>query len=291
MTEQEWLAGRFEEHRGHLRAVAYRMLGSTAEADDAVQEAWLRASRAGADGVENVGGWLTTIVARVALDALRSRTSRREEPIDALPIETLERRDTAADPEHDAVRADEVGGALLVVLDLLTPAERVAFVLHDMFAVPFEEIAPIIDRTPVAARQLASRARKRVQGASGAGADDPPRRRAIVDAFLAAAREGHFAGLMSLLDPNAVMRADAAAIQMGGPPEFVGATAIAERVSGGARVLRMALLDGEPGAVWMTGKEIRVAFAFSIAGGVIVGIDLISDPGRLAAMSVELLAG
>jgi RNA polymerase sigma-70 factor (ECF subfamily) len=237
VDERDWLAERFEENRPHLRAVAYRMLGSASEADDAVQESWLRLSRAGTDGVENLGGWLTTIVARVSLNMLRSRTLRREEPIDA-PVTGQQAAEPAGgtDPEHEAVLADSVGLALLVVLDTLPPAERLAFVLHDMFAVPFEEIAPIVERSPVATRQLASRARRRVQEAraqegraegvraQGAGSGGPDaerqpgeisRRREVVAAFLAASREGEFDALLTMLDPDIVLRADAAAAKMG----------------------------------------------------------------------------
>src|SRR6266699_475800 len=241
MNEHDWLAERFEENRPHLRAVAYRMLGSASEADDAVQEAWLRLSRAGADGVENLGGWLTTIVARVSLNMLRSRTLRREEPMDTPVtgqpvIGPATEPAGGTDPEHEAVLADSVGLALLVVLDTLTPAERLAFVLHDMFAVPFEEIAPIVERSPVATRQLASRARRRVQEArvqearvqkaraQETGSGDPDaerqpgeisRRRDVVAAFLAASREGEFDALLTMLDPGIVLRADAAAAKMG----------------------------------------------------------------------------
>src|SRR6266567_2292360 len=210
MSEHDWLAERFEENRPHLRAVAYRMLGSSAEADDAVQEAWLRLSRAGTSGVDNLGGWLTTIVARVSLNMLRSRTLRREEPIDAPATgQPVTPPPNGTDPEHEAVLADSVGLALLVVLDMLTPAERLAFVLHDVFKLPFEEIAPMVDRSPGAARQLASRARRRVKGATAAAPErDHRRQRAVVDAFFAAARAGDFDRLIAMLDPDVVLRAD-----------------------------------------------------------------------------------
>src|SRR5213079_2942567 len=217
MDEHDWLAERFEERRTHVRAVAYRMLGSLSEADDAVQEAWLRLSRSDTSGVENMGGWLTTVVARICLDMLRSRTSRREEPLEASVPEPITSREGGIDPEQEALLADSVGLALLVVLDTLDPAERLAFVLHDMFAVPFEEIAPIVGRSPVAARQLASRARRRVRGAEPK--PDLKRQRAVVDAFLAAARGGDFEGLLELLDPDVVSRADAAAAAMGADAE------------------------------------------------------------------------
>jgi len=287
MSEHDWLAERFEENRPHLRAVAYRMLGSSAEADDAVQEAWLRLSRAGTGGVENLGGWLTTIVARVALNMLRSRTLRREEPMDPPTSGQPVTPPNGADPEHEAVLADSVGLALLVVLDTLTPAERLAFVLHDMFAVPFEEIAPIVERSPVATRQLASRARRRVQEA---GPGDPPgeisRRREVVAAFLAASREGDFDALLTMLDPDIVLRADSAAAQMGADAEAIGARAVAGIFSGRAKALRPALIDGAPGAVWTYRGETRVVFAFTIADGTITAIEQIADPERIARFEV-----
>ena len=216
MDEHDWLAERFEENRTHLRAVAYRMLGSLSEADDAVQESWLRLSRSDTSGVENLGGWLTTVVARVCLDMLRSRKSRREEPLDVHVPEPIVSREAGTDPEHEALLADSVGLALLVVLETLAPAERLAFVLHDMFAVPFDEIAPIVGRSPAAARQLASRARRRVQGCGRALPDaDLTRQREVVDAFLAAARGGDFDALLAVLDPDVVLRADRAAVPAG----------------------------------------------------------------------------
>ena len=291
MSEHDWLAERFEENRPHLRAVAYRMLGSSAEADDAVQETWLRLSRAGVGGVENLGGWLTTIVARVSLNMLRSRTLRREEPMD--PPATgrpVAPPPNGTDPEHEAVLADSVGLALLVVLDTLTPAERLAFVLHDMFAVPFEEIAPIVERSPVATRQLASRARRRVQEA---GPGDPPgeisRRREVVAAFLAASREGDFDALLTMLDPDIVLRADTAASQMGADAEAIGPRAVAGIFSGRAKALRPALIDGAPGAVWTYRGETRVVFAFTFTGGTITAIEQIADPERIARFEVTPL--
>jgi RNA polymerase sigma-70 factor (ECF subfamily) len=282
----EWLAERFETNRTHLRAVAMRMLGSREEADDAVQEAWLRMSRADTSEVENLSGWLTTVVARVCLDMLRSRRSRREDPLDvdehgAVPS-------AAADPEQEALHADAVGLALLVVLDTLAPAERLAFVLHDMFAVPFEEIATIVDRTPAAARQLASRARRRVQGASP-GVPDGGRRREVVDAFLAASRGGDFQGLLNLLDPQAVFRADGAGVRMGSQAELVGAQAVAENFAGRARAAKLALVDGLPAAVWMQGGVPRVVFAFTVDDGKVTAIDLVADPEHLAAMDITML--
>ncbi|HYX57475.1 MAG TPA: sigma-70 family RNA polymerase sigma factor [Streptosporangiaceae bacterium] len=290
MSEHDWLAERFEENRPHLRAVAYRMLGSSAEADDAVQETWLRLSRSGVGGVENLGGWLTTIVARVSLNMLRSRTLRREEPMDPPATgQPVAPPPNGTDPEHEAMLADSVGLALLVVLDTLTPAERLAFVLHDMFAVPFEEIAPIVERSPVATRQLASRARRRVQEA---GPGDPPgeisRRREVVAAFLAASREGDFDALLTMLDPDIVLRADNAAAQMGADAEAIGPRAVAGIFSGRAKALRPALIDGAPGAVWTYRGETRVVFAFTFTGGTIAAIEQIADPERIARLEVTL---
>src|SRR4029079_6366141 len=290
MSEHDWLAERFEENRPHLRAVAYRMLGSSAEADEAVQETWLRLSRAGVGGVENLGGWLTTIVARVSLNMLRSRTLRREEPIDPPATGQPVAPPNGTDPETGAVLADSVGLALLVVLDTLTPAERLAFVLHDMFAVPFEEIAPIVERSPVATRQLGSRARRRVQEA---GPGDPPgeisRRREVVAAFLAASREGDFDALLTMLDPAIVLRAATAAAQMGADAEAIGPRAVAGIFSGRAKALRPALIDGAPGAVWTYRGETRVVFAFTFTGGTITAIEQIADPERIARFEVTPL--
>jgi RNA polymerase sigma-70 factor (ECF subfamily) len=289
MSEHDWLAERFEENRPHLRAVAYRMLGSSAEADDAVQEAWLRLSRTGTSGVENLAGWLTTVVARVALNMLRSRTLRREEPMDPPASgQPVAPPPDGTDPEHEAVLADSVGLALLVVLDTLTPAERLAFVLHDMFAVPFEEIAPIVERSPVATRQLASRARRRVQEAP-AQPGEISRRREVVAAFLAASREGDFDALLTMLDPDIVLRADTAAAQMGADAEAIGAHAVAGIFSGRAKALRPALIDGVPGAVWTLRGETRVVFAFTITGGTITAIEQIADPERIARLEVTPL--
>ena len=251
MDEHDWLAERFEANRTHLRAVAYRMLGSLSEADDAVQEAWLRLSRSDTSGVENLGGWLTTVVARVCLDMLRSRKSRREEPLDAHVPEPIVSRADGIDPEHEALLADSVGLALLVVLETLAPAERLAFVLHDMFAVPFDEIAPIVGRSPTAARQLASRARRRVQGAATVPDADLTRQREVVDAFLAAARGGDFDALLAVLDPDVVLRADRAAVPPGASREVRGAAAVAKQGGhvGGARAAQPALVNGAVGVV------------------------------------------
>jgi len=281
MDERDWLARRFEDYRGRLRAVAYRMLGSASEADDAVQEAWLRLSRSDAGAVENLGGWLTTVVARVCLNMLQARRSRREEPVGADLPDPLAHPGDGHDPEQQALAAEGVGLALLVVLDTLTPAERLAFVLHDLFGVPFEEIAPIVDRSPAAARQLASRARRRVQGAPPPDAD-LARQRAVVDAFLAASRQGNFEALVALLDPDVVLRADPAAVRTGAAAEARGAAAVAGTFSGRARAARPALVDGAPGAVWAPGGRPQVAFAFTVADGRIVAIDLLADPERLA---------
>ncbi len=236
MADQEWLAGRFEEHRSRLRAVAYRMLGSLSEADDAVQDTWIRLSRSNADEVENLGGWLTTVVARVCLNMLRSRQTRREEPFGPHVPEPIIDPVAGVDPEHEALLADSVGLALLVVLETLSPAERLAFVLHDMFAVPFDQIAPIVERSPEAARQLASRARRRVQGSSPAGDADPEQQRQVVEAFLAAAREGDFDALVALLDPDIVLRADSGPGLPGATIEVRGAAEVAARALTYARL-------------------------------------------------------
>jgi RNA polymerase sigma-70 factor (ECF subfamily) len=281
--DEEFLAERFESYRTHLRAVAYRMLGSPSEADDAVQEAWLRLRRSDTGGVENLGGWLTTIVARVCLNMLQSRRSRREEPLAAHEPEP------EPGPEHEAVLADSVGLALLVVLDTLAPAERLAFVLHDMFAVPFDEIAAIIERSPVATRQLASRARRRVQGTAPASDADPARRRQVVAAFLAASRGGDFDALLALLDPDVVLRADGAAVRMGAAGEVRGATDVAGTFAGRARAARPALVNGVPGAVWAQDGQPRMVFTFTIMDGDIVAIDMIADRDHLGRLELTIL--
>ncbi len=289
MDENEWLAERFEAHRTHLRAVAYRMLGSRSEADDAVQESWLRLSRSDTSVVENLGGWLTTVVARVCLDMLRSRRSRREEPEGAHVPEPIVSREGGTDPEQEALLADSVGLALLVVLDTLAPAERVAFVLHDLFAVPFDEIAPIVGRSPTAARQLASRARRRVQGAAAVPDADLTRKREVVDAFLAASRGGDFDALLAVLDPDVVLRADSAAVAAGASREVRGARAVAETFKGRARAAQPALVNGAAGAVWAPGGQPRVVFGFTITRGKIVAIDLLSDPAHLTQIDLVVL--
>jgi RNA polymerase sigma-70 factor (ECF subfamily) len=283
-TGEEWLATQFEQQRARLRAVAYRILGSSAEADDAVQEAWIRLARSDVSAVANLAGWLTTVVARVCLTMLQSRTTRRE-----APLEHVAERGEGPDPEQEAVLADSVGLALLVVLDTLSPAERLAFVLHDLFAVPFEEIAPIVGRAPAATRQLASRARRRVSGAGPDGPPDLARRRAVVDAFLAASRNGDFAALLEVLDPDVVVRADTTAVATGADEQVRGARAVAETFAGRARAARPMLVDGRPGLVWSTGGTPRVVFDFTIVGGRVVAIDLLADPQLLA--DLELVAG
>jgi RNA polymerase sigma-70 factor, ECF subfamily len=288
MDQHEALAERFEANRAHLRTVAYRMLGSLNEADDAVQEAWLRLSRSDTGGVENLAGWLTTVVARVCLDMLRRRESRREDPLGTHLPEPVVGIEDGVDPEHEALLADSVGLALLVVLETLAPAERVAFVLHDMFAVSFDEIAPILGRSPVAARQLASRARRRVQGAAVPDADRT-RQRAVVDAFLAASRGGDFDALLAVLDPDVVLRADLAAMQAGASKEVRGAAAVAETFSGRARAARPALVNGAVGLVWAQSGRPRVVFGFTITSGKIVEIELIADPERLRQLDLALL--
>ena len=290
MNEHDVLADRFEENRSHLRAVAYRMLGSVHEADDAVQEAWLRLSRSSSDGIDNLGGWLTTVVSRVCLDMLRSRTARREEPMGAEVPQPVMQREGGIDPEHEALLADSVGPALLVVLETLAPAERLAFVLHDMFAVPYEDIASIVGRSPDAARQLASRARRRVQGSSGVPDVDVKRQREIVDAFLAAARGGDFAALLAVLDPDVVLRADRAAVDFGASSEVHGADAVAGTFSGRAKAAQLALLDGVPGLVWANRGQPQVVFDFTISDDRISTIEMVADAERLAELEVVVLA-
>jgi RNA polymerase sigma factor (sigma-70 family) len=292
MDERDWLAERFEESRPRLRAVAHRVLGSASEADDAVQEAWLRFSRSGADEVENLDGWLTTIVARVSLNMLHSRKQRREDPVEPPVLDQSDGTTLAGgtDPEHEAVLADSVGLALLVVLDTLTPAERLAFVLHDMFAVPFEEIATIVDRSPAAARQLASRARRRVQQADAVPEAEATRRQEIVSAFLAASRDGDFEALLAMLDPDIVLQPDEVATQMGGPGEVRGAAAAAAVFCGRAVALRLALIDGVPGMIWAQGGKVRVVFDFTFFRGKIVAIEMIADPEHLAQFDIVPLS-
>lgn len=288
MNQDDALAERFEAHRGHLRAVAHRMLGSVSEAEDAVQEAWLRLHRADTTEVHNLGGWLTTVVARVCLNMLQARRSRREEPVGEQPPEPAVRDGGPVDPEQEAELADSVGLALLVVLDTLAPAERLAFVLHDMFGVPFDEIAPIVDRSPAAARQLASRARRRVRGGS-ASERDQVRKREVVDAFLAASRTGDFEALLAVLDPSVLLRADAGAAQAGAPKLLRGAAAVAEMFAGRAKAARPALVDGAVGAVWTSRGQPKVVFGFTIVEGTITAIDLLADPERLGQLDLKIL--
>jgi RNA polymerase sigma-70 factor, ECF subfamily len=288
----DWLTRQFEEKRSHLRAVAYRMLGSLGEADDAVQEAWLRFSRADTSGVDNLGGWLTTVVARVCLDMLRSRKSRREEPLGA--PESFVSREDGTSPEEEALLADSVGLALLVVLETLAPAERLAFVLHDMFAMTFDDIAPLVGRSPTAARQLASRARRRVQGARTAANPDLTRQRQVVEAFLAAARAGDFEGLLAVLDPDVVRRVDAAALPPGAPRELRGAQAVAKGALAGTQRARseplaLALVDGGVGVVVAPRGRLARVITFKIRHGKIVEIDMIVDPARLHQLELAVL--
>jgi RNA polymerase sigma factor (sigma-70 family) len=292
MDEGDWLAERFQANRTHLRAVAYRMLGSLSEADDAVQEAWLRLSRADASGVENLGGWLTTVVARVCLDMLRSRESRREEPLGVRLPEPIVSREDGIDPEQEALLADSVGLALLVVLDTLAPAERLAFVLHDLFAMPFDEIAPIVGRSPAAVRQLASRARRRVQGAATVPDADLARQREVVDAFLAAARGGDFDALLAVLDPDVVVRSDLGAVPPGASRVVRGAPAVAEQALTFARLspfAQPALVNGAAGLVVARHGRPFSVMGFTITGGKIVEIDILVDPERLHQLDLAVL--
>jgi RNA polymerase sigma factor (sigma-70 family) len=292
MDENEWLAERFEEHRTHLRAVAYRMLGSVSEADDAVQEAWLRLSRSDSDEIENLGGWLTTVVGRVSLNMLRSRKTRREEPLDVHVPEPILSREDGIDPEHEALLADSVGLALLVVLETLTPAERLAFVLHDMFAVPFDEIAPMVGRSPAAARQLASRARRRVQSEAPPPDPDLSHQREVVDAFFAAARGGDFDALVAVLDPDVVLRSDGGAARPSATAVVHGAQAVAERAFSFARLspyVRPALVNGAAGVVVAPPGGVFSVLAFTVRDGKVVAIDALADPERLAELDLTFL--
>ena len=283
MHERDWLAERFEEQRTRLRAVAYRMLGSLSEADDAVQETWVRLSRSDADEIENLGGWLTTVVGRVSLNMLRSRRARREEPIDVRMPEPIVDRADGTDPEHEALLADSVGLALLVVLEKLSPAERLAFVLHDVFAVPYDEIAPIVDRSPEAARQLASRARRRIRGEDTVPDADLETQREVLDAFVAAARDGDFEALLEVLDPDVVLRADMGPAA-GGTTEVRGAETVAGRALGFARrdlVLLPAIVNGTVGMVSTRDGEPFSVGAVTVRGKRIVAMDILADPARL----------
>jgi RNA polymerase sigma-70 factor (ECF subfamily) len=293
MTDQEWLAERFETNRGHLRAVAYRMLGSLTEADDAVQEAWIRLSRTDPTGVENLRAWLTTVVGRVCLNMLRSRRTRREAPLETHVADPLVSSDAGIDPEQEALLGDSLGLALLAVLDSLNPPERVAFVLHDVFAVPFDEIAPIVGRSPAAARQLASRARRRVQGAPVPDANLDGQW-AVVDAFLAASREGNFERLLAVLDPDVVLRSDGGVAR----PDLVTIIRGAEAVATGAMSFRRfaetatrALINGIPGGIaWAPDGNPFAVVSVTVTGGRIVSIDILADPDRLSRLDLDLLA-
>jgi RNA polymerase sigma factor (sigma-70 family) len=293
VNERDYLADRFEANRSHLRAVAYRMLGSVSEADDAVQEAWLRLSHTDADEIENLGGWLTTVVARVSLDMLRSRNARREVPDLRVPEPIIDRAD-GTDPEHEALLADSVGLALLVVLETLKPAERLAFVLHDIFAVPFQEIAPIVDRSPEAARQLASRARRRVREERTVPDADIETQREVVDAFVAASREGDFEALLELLDPDVVLRVDRGPVPARVPREFRGAEAVASRAMAGARLdleMRPALVNGVAGVVVVRDGEPYLVGGVTVRNRRIVAVDVLADRDRLRDLDLTALDG
>lgn len=287
MHGDQWLADRFEENRAHLRAVAYRMLGSLSDADDAVQESWLRLSRSGAGDVENLGGWLTTVVARVCLDMLRARKSRREEPLDAFVPDPIVQRSDGIDPEHEALLSDSIGLAMLVVLEKLGPAERIAFVLHDIFGLPFHEIAPIVGRAPTAARQLASRARRRVQEAYSPPDTELARQREIVDAFFAAARNGDFDALMAILDPDVVVRVDGGAVPVGASRVVCGADIVAKEAQTFSMFVRFAqpaLVNGAVGVVAAPGGQRYAVMGFTVRRGRIVEIDVLTDPARLSKL-------
>ncbi|MDQ3811401.1 MAG: RNA polymerase sigma factor SigJ [Chloroflexota bacterium] len=294
MNDRQWLAERFEEHRPRLRSLAYRMLGSLAEADDALQDTWLRVSRAGADEVDNVGAWLTTVVGRVCLNMLRSRKARREASLGSHLPDPIVSREERLDPEQEALLGDSVGLALLVALDSLTPAERVAFVLHDVFAVPFDEIAPIVGRTPTAARQLASRARRRVRGAPVPDVD-LDRQWAVVDAFLAAARAGDFERLLAVLDPEVVLRSDGGQARPDLTLLVRGAEAVAERAMAFRRFAETStriLVNGIPGGVaWAPDGSPFAVLAMTVRGGTLVRIDVLADPDRLDQLDLTVVAG
>jgi RNA polymerase sigma-70 factor (ECF subfamily) len=284
--DDNWLTGEFEASRPRLHALAYRMLGSHAEADDAVQETWLRLRRNDPSEIENVGGLLTTVVGRVCLDRLRARRARPEDPVDDLAGASTSSVDPSADPVDEALLAESVGTALMVVLDRLGPAERVAFVLHDVFGIPFDDVAEILGRTPDASRQLASRARRRLQGSTPDGRLDVMRQRDVVDAFLRAARGGDFDALLQLLDPDVVMVPDAAAISMGSLRETRGAEAVAHALSGGARAAQRALVDGVAAWLWAPGGQVRGVVQFTVRGDRIVSIDVTGDADRIRGLEI-----
>jgi RNA polymerase sigma factor (sigma-70 family) len=292
--DETWLSERFEAQRGHLRGVAYRMLGSLSEAEDAVQESWLRLSRADTNEVQNLGGWLTTVVARVCLDMLRSRKSRREDELTDAPVPAVAGRQERENPEQEAVLADSVGVALLVVLEQLAPAERLAFVLHDLFGMSFEDVGRVVERSPAAARQLASRARRRVRGKHAAARADVRKQREIVEAFLAATREGDLDALLAVLDPDVLRRADADAVPPGAPRELRGARAVSAGALAGSRragsvPFALALVDGKVGVVVAPRGRLSMALEFEIREGKIATIDVVADPERLRRLDVALL--
>jgi RNA polymerase sigma-70 factor (ECF subfamily) len=290
MDEQQWLAEQFEVSRTHLQAVAYRMLGSLSEAEDAVQESWLRLSHSDARSIENLGGWLTTVVARICLDMLRSRNFRREEPLEASSPEPATDHEDEIDPEQEALLADSVGLALLVVLDTLNPAERLAFVLHDIFALPFEEIAPIVERTPTATRQLASRARRRVRGIAAIPEADLTYQREVVDAFLAASRTGNFDALLTFLDPDVVFRHDTTIIPAGISKEIRGAHAVAKQFSGRAREGAIsALVNGKVGVIVVRNERLYLVLNLTFTNGKIASIDVVAEPTRLQQFDLAVL--
>jgi RNA polymerase sigma factor (sigma-70 family) len=294
MDQSDWLAERFESHRGHLRAVAFRMLGSLSGADDAVQEAWLRLSRTGTDGVENLGGWLTTVVGRVCLDMLRSRKSRREESLDLPILQARMELTDETDPEQEAVMTDSVGVALLIVLDALPPAERLAFVLHDIFGMPFYEIASVIGRTPVAAKKLASRARHRVRGRDTLSHTDRARQRKVLEVFLAASRSGDLSALIAVLDPDVVRRADLRALPPGGAIEVHGAHNVATETLaniGLAQFAHIAVVNGNVGLIVALRRRLRVALSLKVQNDKIIEIDVIADPVRLRHIELGVLEG
>jgi RNA polymerase sigma factor (sigma-70 family) len=284
----DWLAHQFEAERPRLRAMAYRMLGSLAEAEDAVQEVWLHLSRSDTSTVANLGGWLTTVAARVCLNLLQARKARREESLEASAEELFTIPEGGNGPEQEALLADSVGVALLIILDTLTPAERLAFVLHDIFEMPFDEIAPLLERSEPATRQLASRARRRVREATKGQDTNLATSRTVVDAFLAASREGDFAALLTLLDPDVVLRADRAAVSVGAPEEVRGAAAVAKQVAGHVRGLQAALVNGAMGAVAQRGQQVLV-FSLTITSGNIAAINVIADPEHLRQLDLVIL--
>lgn len=297
MSDKDWLAERFEQNRSHLRAVAYRMLGSASEADDAVQESWLRLSRSDAGEIENLGGWLTTVVARVCLDMLRSRTARREDALEEGAAEAMPGHPSVRDPEREALLADSVGLALLLVLDRLEPAERLALVMHDMFDVPFEEIAQIVGRSPEAARQLASRARRRVQGGGEIPVAERSQQRTVVEAFLAALQAGDFGGLLAVLDPDVVVHVDAVAARAETSKEIRGAenwargaVAFSKAISQTAGSVAPMLIDGAPGLILARGGHAQRALRFRIENGKIAKVEIIGDPARLQQLDLAVLS-